>query len=220
MLHFEKVVPESFGAGGTTLVLLHGRGADEKDLLRLGRELAPGAAVITPRAPFPGAPWGYGPGWAWYRFIARNRPEPESFEEGQRELETFLESLPGLLGAEPGRVVLGGFSQGGTMSVAHALRQGPGERLVLNFSGFVADHPSVRTDEGAGAGLRVFWGHGERDPSIPHELAVEGRAALAAAGAEVEARDYEIGHWIAPEELADAAEWLGRQTRRVERHEG
>jgi predicted esterase len=57
-------------------------------------------------------------------------------------------------------------------------------------------------------GARVFWGHGRRDPAIPFTLAEKGRQRLRAGGALLDARDYEIGHWIAPEETRDAMEFL------------
>lgn len=210
MLHFEQYIPPEARDGAPVIVLLHGRGSDETDLLGLQRGLPPEAMVVTPRAPFPGAPWGYGPGWAWYRFLGRNRPEAESFERSQQELDAFLDALPGLLPVTPGRVVLGGFSQGGTMSVAHALRNPGKAPLVMNFSGFLADHPSLRVAPETVEGTSFFWGHGTQDPSISFALAVEGRAALRDAGAELEARDYGIGHWIDPQELQDAVDWMGR----------
>jgi phospholipase/carboxylesterase len=166
--------------------------------------------VVTPRAPFPGAPWGYGPGWAWYRYIAEDRPEPESFAEAQEELADLVRALPGLLPMRPGEVVVGGFSQGGTMSLGLALRDPELLSRVLCFSGFLPSHPTVQVTPVSVAGTRFFWGHGTRDGSIPFALAERGRAALRAAGAALEARDYPIGHWIAPEELADAVEWMGR----------
>jgi phospholipase/carboxylesterase len=76
MLEHELHLPGGARDGAPLLVLLHGRGADRFDLLELGPLLAPGAVVVTPQAPFPGLPWGYGPGWAWYRFLGRDRPEP------------------------------------------------------------------------------------------------------------------------------------------------
>jgi phospholipase/carboxylesterase len=210
MLRFEKVVPEGAEDGAPLVVLLHGRGSDRFDLLGLAPHLAPRAVVVSPEAPHPGMPWGYGPGWAWYRFLGRNRPEPESFEASQRALAAFLEELPAQLPVRTGPLVLGGFSQGGVMSMAYALRDPGGAPLVMNFSGFLADHPSVSPTPETVRGTRFFWGHGTHDPSIPFELAVEGRAALAAAGADLEARDYPIGHGISPDEAADAREWLER----------
>lgn len=208
MLKFVQHIPEGAEDGALTIVLLHGRGSDEADLMGLRDGLPRGAVLVAPRAPFEGARWGYGSGWAWYRFLGGAKPEPDSFEESQRALEELLGSLPSLLPVEPGPVVLGGFSQGGTMSLAYALRHPGAVPMVINFSGFLADHPSVAATPGTVDGTRFFWGHGRGDPAIPFERAGVGRAALSAAGAALEARDYDMGHWISPDELADAASWI------------
>lgn len=210
MLRFDLSLPEDPRDGAPVIVLLHGRGSHSADLMALRPYLPEEAIVVTPEAPFPGANWGYGPGWAWYRFLGRNRPEPESFEEGQRALDAFLRELPERLPVGPGPIVLGGFSQGGTMSIACALRHPGRIPLVLNFSGFLADHPSVAATPESVDGTLFFWGHGTHDPAIPFALAVEGRAALVAAGAALEAHDYPIGHWIDPTELEDAVRWIRR----------
>ncbi len=76
------------------------------------------------------------------------------------------------------------------------------------FSGFVADHPSVRVTPETAGSLRLFWGHGTLDQMIPFQHGEEGRHALAAAGAEVTTGNYPIGHWIDERELADAVAWL------------
>lgn len=209
MLHYESHVPRDARDGAPLLVLLHGRGSDEHDLMGLVPHLPAGLMVVAPRAPFSGIPWGYGPGWAWYRFLGRNRPEPASFEHSQQALGDFLRDLPERLPVKPGPVVLGGFSQGGTMSLAHALRNPGTVPAVLNFSGFLADHPTVAATPETVKGTRIFWGHGTEDPQIPIGLAVEGRAALRAAGADLEAHDYPMGHSIDADELADAVRWAG-----------
>ena len=207
-LLFEQVIPEGVQDGAPLVVLLHGRGSDRFDLAGLAPLIAPRAVVVTPQAPHPGAPWGYGPGWAWYRFLGRNRPEPESFEASQEALGGFLAELRTALPVRTGPVVLGGFSQGGAMSMAYALRNPGAVPLVMNFSGFLADHPSVRATAESVAGTRFWWGHGTLDPQIPFELAREGRGFLQAAGADLTARDYAMGHGISPDEARDAREWL------------
>jgi phospholipase/carboxylesterase len=209
-MQLEVHVPSGADDGVPVLVLLHGRGSDRGDLFSLRHRLPADWAVIAPDAPFPGAPWGYGPGRAWYQFLGRNRPEPDSFERSLEAVEELLDALPRVLGVTPGPVALGGFSQGGTVSVAYALTRSSRGLQILNFSGFLADHPKVQATPGTVAGHRFFWGHGTADPAIPFELALEGRAQLAAAGADLEARDYPIGHGIDPRELADAVEWLER----------
>src|SRR5687768_15107506 len=204
LLKYEIAKPDSITDGVGVVVLLHGRGADRFDLLGLRKRFPADWTVVTPEAPFPAAPWGYGPGWAWYQFLGRNRPEPESFTQSLTALHEFLTELPKLIGGEPGTLVLGGFSQGGTLSLAYALNHGGAIPFVLNFSGFLADHPSVVPNSSTVRGTRFFWGHGTQDGNIPFALAVEGRTALRNAGADLEARDYEIGHWIDPQELQDA----------------
>jgi phospholipase/carboxylesterase len=206
----EVHVPAAATDGVRVLVLLHGRGADRKDLFGLQRSLPPEWAVVAPDAPFPAAPWGYGPGRAWYRYLGGNRPDPASFTASLATLDRLLDALPAVLGHRPGTVALGGFSQGGTMSVAYALSRPGRVRHVLNFSGFVADHPDVHVAPERVRGARFFWGHGVDDPAIPFAMAVDGRRVLQKAGADLEARDYDIGHWIDPDELSHAIAWLQR----------
>ncbi|HET7229384.1 MAG TPA: alpha/beta fold hydrolase [Longimicrobium sp.] len=208
MLKFEQHVPGGAADGAPLVVLLHGRGSDRFDLLGLADALAPGAVVVTPEAPHPGMPWGYGPGWAWYRFLGRNIPEPESFEASQQALAAFLGEVRERLPVRTGPLVLGGFSQGGVMSMAYALRNPGAAPVVVNFSGFLAQHPSVNPTPDSVAGTRFFWGHGTMDPQIPFDLAIEGRERLARAGADLTARDYRIGHGISPDEAEDAREWI------------
>jgi phospholipase/carboxylesterase len=203
-------------AGGPVVVLMHGRGADEEDLFQLAPRLPSSWVVVAPRAPFPAAPWGYGPGYAWYRYLGSNRPEPESFAASLRAVAAFLGRLYETLDVTPDRVVLGGFSQGGTIATGYALASAAGQLgddaarvpRVVNLSGFLPDHPLVAATPETVAGTHFFWGHGTADPNIPFPMAVEGRATLRRAGADLTAHDYPIGHWIDPRELHDLALWL------------
>ncbi|MFW5947180.1 MAG: alpha/beta hydrolase [Gemmatimonadota bacterium] len=201
-------IPAAAVDGTPVVVLMHGRGADADDLVPLATAFPERFALVFPRAPHAGAPWGYGPGRAWYRYEGGDRPEPGSFRLSQEALDELVEGLPGLLGFRPGAVVPGGFSQGGTMAMAWALRHPGAVPGVLNFSGFVASHPDIEVTPGTVSDTGFWWGHGTRDPAVPHELAVRGRRALERAGARLEARDYAMGHGILPEELEDAVAWL------------
>lgn len=207
MLTYQTHFPPHVAAGAPLVVLLHGRGADETDMLGLA-EYLPQAMVVAARAPFPAAAWGYGPGFAWYRYLDEARPDPQHLRQAVTELAGLLAALPATLPAAPGPLVLGGFSQGGTVSLAYAL-QHPGQvNLVLNLSGFLPDHPDVQVTPASVDNTTFYWPHGLHDPAIPHALAVQGRAALLAAGACMAAPDYSIGHFIVGEELEDIAELL------------
>ena len=202
MLTYEIQEPQTATDDAPLIVLMHGRGASRFDLEPLGSHMPQYARVVFPEAPFAGMKWGYGPGSAWYQFLGRNRPEPESFSQSLDALSELLAHF------NAKRVVLGGFSQGGTMANAYALANPATLTGVLNFSGFLADHPRVVVDEQHVRGTSFFWGHGRHDTSIPFELAIEGRAQLSEAGATLTAHDYDIGHWIEPRELEDAIRWL------------
>lgn len=208
MLTYESVVPAGVREGAPLVVLLHGRGADRYDLLGLAPILAPEAVVVSVQAPHAGPAWGYGPGWAWYRFHGTPAPDPESFAASQRALGEFLGAVRGELPVRTGPLALGGFSQGGTVSLAHALRNPGTVPAVLCFSGFLPDHLEVEATPETVRGTHFFWGHGTMDPSVPFAWGESGRARLREAGADLEARDYPIGHSISQDEADDARRWL------------
>jgi phospholipase/carboxylesterase len=203
-LDFERSGPADAGEGATVVVLLHGRGSDKHDLQGLRAHLPADWLLVTPQAPFSGAAWGYGGGGAWYRYREEDRLYVETLEESLARLEGFYAELPDLLGLEPGRLVMGGFSQGGTVSLAYALSRPGSVAAALNFSGFLA--ASVEVDESGATPptTPIFWGHGLGDPAIPFALAERGRNRLLRAGARLVSRDYRIGHWIVPEEVQEA----------------
>lgn len=206
MLERMVMLPDAPVDGAPLIVLLHGRGSHMGDLATLRPHLPANAIVVTMQAPFPGAAWGYGGGWAWYQFLGGTRPEPESFLAGQAALVETLRALPGELPVTPGARILGGFSQGATSALACALRNRELADGVVMFSGFLADHPGV--DVRSAAGLPVFWSHGMLDQMISHNVGESGRAALRGAGAAVMTQDFRGGHTIDGEGLRQAVEWM------------
>jgi len=86
MLDFERFLPDDPRDGLPLLVLLHGRGSDKRDLQGLRPHLPQGWGLITPQGPHPGQPWGYGQGWAWYRYIAEDRVDATSLQASLGEL--------------------------------------------------------------------------------------------------------------------------------------
>lgn len=211
MLAFRKNIHPTATHGSPVLVLLHGRGSHMGDLQGLARILPPGSSLLTPQAPHPGGPWGYGPGWAWYRYMGEDRAEPESLRASLDAVDGFLEALPQVLGFEPGPLVLGGFSQGGTTSLAYGLTHPGRVSGIVNLSGFLVSRETL--DLGL-EGLQekpVFWAHGTQDPAVPFHLALRGWDRLRSAGIEVEAREYPQGHWVGAEEMDDLEGWMARR---------
>ena len=178
------------------------------DLQGLVQVLPQGGSLVTPQAPHPGGPWGYGPGWAWYRYLGQDRADARSLTASLGALDTFLDALPDLLGFSPGPLILGGFSQGGSTSLAYALTRPGRVTGVVVLSGFLVNEEILGVGPDALGTTPVFWGHGTQDPAVPFALALQGRDRLRDAGVELESHDYSMGHWVTPEEVDDLRKWL------------
>lgn len=206
-LEYGVHVNDAAAEGSPLVVLLHGRGSNEKDLLGLAPLLSDRTIVVAPRAPYPAGAWGYGPGWAWYRYVAEDRVVDDTLDRSLVSLDELMGRLPGELPVAPGPIFLGGFSQGGTLSLAWGLTRRDRVAGVMNLSGFLVSSPLVSiTDEAIE--LPVFWGHGERDPMIPYALAERGRTELRRIGVDLVTADHPGGHQITPEEMAALRQWL------------
>ncbi len=198
-------------AGGDAeglLVLHHGRGADENDLLGLADVLDPGRRlhVVTPGGPLRVEGW---PGKHWYVVPRVGFPDPATFRSSFEQLAEFHDELWQRTGISPARTILGGFSMGTVMSYALGLS---GERPVpagiLAFSGFVPTvggwEPALSEREH----MRAFIAHGRRDPVIDVAFARDARRLLEDAGLDVSYHESGVAHQIDPRQLDPASAWV------------
>lgn len=210
LIHVER---EADGDPQGLLVLHHGRGTSERDLIGLADLLDPEQRlrVVCPRAPLqlPGSP-----GYHWYLVPRVGYPDPESFEAARAALAELHDELWEGSGIGPGRTVLGGFSMGAVMSYAMGLSaERPPVAGILAFSGFV---PTVEGWEPALADrteTRAFVSHGRRDPVIGVDFAERARDLLSEGGLDVTYRESDLGHQIDPAHLREASAWLGEVLR-------
>ncbi len=197
---------EPAGEPEGALVLFHGRGADEHDLVPLLDVLDPERRLLglTPRGPLSLPPGGA----HWYVVPRVGYPDTATFHESYRLASEWLDALPVPLE----RTVLGGFSQGAVMSYALGLGSDrPRPAGIVAFSGFV---PTVDGWEPDFAGAPpVAIGHGSYDPIIPVEFGRSARAALEAAGADVTYRESPLPHAIDPRYAAELAGWVEQRLR-------
>jgi phospholipase/carboxylesterase len=190
------------------LVLHHGRGADEHDLLTLADVLDPTQRlhVVTPRAPLqlPGSP-----GYHWYLVPRVGYPDPDTFEAARRQLGELHDELWQRTGITPERTVLGGFSMGAVMSYAMALSADrPAPLGILAFSGFIPDVEGWQPDLAGRTAVRVFIAHGRQDQVIDVAFARAAAERLRAAGLPVDYRESDAAHHIDPREIPAAGAWL------------
>jgi phospholipase/carboxylesterase len=196
------------GTPAGLLVLHHGRGADEHDLLGLADVLDPARRlhVVTPRGPLALPGW---PGHHWYVVPRVGHPDPETFRAAHRALAAFHGELWERTGIGPDRTVLGGFSMGSVMSYALGLDGGrPRPAGILAFSGFVPVVEGWEPDLAGRAGLRAFVAHGRRDPIMDVAFARRARDLLEPAGVRVDYHESDAGHHIDPAHLPPAKAWL------------
>lgn len=190
------------------LVLHHGRGADEHDLLPLGDVLdaARRLHVVTPRAPLELPGW---PGHHWYVVPRVGYPDPDTFRDAYRKLAAFHDELWERTGIAPERTVVGGFSMGTVMSYALGLPvDRPAPAGILAFSGFIPVVDGWEPDLAGRQTLRAFIAHGRNDPIMEIGFGRRARELLEAGGLEVEYHESDAGHQIDPAHIPAAADWL------------
>jgi phospholipase/carboxylesterase len=197
------------------LVLLHGRGADQFDLLPLLDELDPDRRLVgvTPRAPLELSPGGY----HWYISRAVGHPDHHTFHQTYRLAAGWLDALPDAIGVPWSRTVLGGFSMGAVM--AYALGLGPGRPTPagnLELSGFIPTVEGFELELSGRGGYPVAIGHGTADQVIPIDFARDARRRLERAGAQVLYRESPMFHGIDPVFVHILRNWLADALRVVE----
>jgi phospholipase/carboxylesterase len=190
------------------LVLHHGRGADENDLLGLADVLDRERRlhVVTPRAPLTLPGW---PGYHWYVVPRVGYPDPDTFRTAYGELAEFHDELWERTGLSPAQTVFGGFSMGSVMSYSLGLgpdRPAPAGLLV--FSGFVPVVEGWEPDLAGKRGVRVFLAHGRNDPIMEVGFARRAHELLGGAGLDVEYHESDAPHTIDPRHVPAATAWL------------
>jgi phospholipase/carboxylesterase len=209
LIHRER--PAAQGAAGL-LVLHHGRGTDEHDLLALADVLDPQRRlhVVTPRAPLQLPGW---PGHHWYVVPRVGHPDPDTFHAAYDALAAFHDALWERTGIAPASTVLGGFSMGAVMSYSLGLAADrPAPAGILAFSGFVPTVEGWQADPGSRPHLPVLIAHGRRDPIMDVAFARSARALLEAGGLPVDYHESDAAHHIDPAHIPAAVRWLGSVT--------
>ena len=190
------------------VVLHHGRGADERDLLGLADVLDPGRRLhfVTPRAPLQLPGW---PGHHWYVVPRVGFPDHDTFHAAYRQLAGLHDELWERTGTTPERTVLGGFSMGSVMSYALGLGPDrPAPAGILAFSGFVPTVDGWQPSLEDRTGTRAFVAHGRHDQVMAVTFARQARELLEAAGLDVAYHESDAAHHIDPAHVPAALEWL------------
>jgi len=198
-----RYIPPAAGretAGSTTLLLLHGTGGDENDLIPLGRALLPGAAILSPRGKVSehGAP-------RFFRRLAAGVLDQEDLARRTDELADFVEAAERSYSIDARGVVAVGFSNGANIAASILLRRPGVLRGAVLLSPMLPFEPESLPDL---AGTAVFIGAGRDDGMVPAAQVERLAELLRLAGAEVTLHWEPGGHTVSAEELRAAREWM------------
>ena len=185
------------------MVLMHGAGADEKDMIGLWEELPPEFVVVSPRGPFGG-----GAGWRWYR---KGPTQDADIVTSRKILDLVVDGAIKRFDADPTEVFIGGFSQGGVMTYEVALHEPGRFRGAVVLSGTL--FPTALAGDPPGARTTPFLiAHGTKDKVIPYTTAAAARDALERRGVAVTFAPYDgMAHATSHPEMAAVSAWLERR---------
>ncbi len=203
---FHRVLPPEHAGGGPhpALIFLHGRGADEEDLLGLTSAFDERLFVISVRAPFP---YEYG-GYTWYDAGTIGEPDPVRFPESCDRLAQFIDDVLAQYPVRRDKLFLYGFSMGCVMSYAYGLTHPGVVRGIAANSGYVPEgtHLQFRWQELAGTAFHIT--HGVHDPVIPIAFARHARSLFEHGTAPFTYTEYPSEHYLAEGCIQDTAVWL------------
>lgn len=186
--------------GLPTLLLLHGTGGTEDDLLPLGETLLPGAARLSPR----GAVLEHGMP-RFFRRLAEGVFDQADLRLRTDELAAFLRESAARYGFDPARVVAVGFSNGANIAASLLLRGGFPLAGAVLLRPVLPFEPDTLPDL---TGTRVLVAAGTSDPMAPRPRVERLAAVLAEAGAAVDVAWQPGGHGLAQRDVDGARAWL------------
>lgn len=212
---FPAVEIDPAGPHRSSVIWLHGLGADGYDFEPVARELklpeTLGVRYVLPHAPH--RPVTINGGYvmrAWYDIAGPSldqRPDSAGIRASRDIVDQLVEREAGR-GIPPHRILLAGFSQGGVIALETAVHRQNAVGGVIALSCYVALSGELPA---AAKPLPIFMGHGTQDPIVPHALGERSRDRLEAQGYQVEWRSYPMPHSVCREEIVDIRNWLLRR---------
>jgi len=210
-LEHVHVAPDVEPESAPAVFVLHGRGADEEDLLPVARHLPDELHVVSLRAPDP-----IQGGYTWYELdlsaggLESSQPDPTDF---RRSLDLVAESVDAAVESydiDPDRLGLLGFSQGAITSLSLVLEEPDRYAWVVALHGYLADAHADLDPDGI-EGKPVFVGAGAGDRVIPESRSAAAADRLDEIGAAVTRGSYPGGHGVGQQELSDTVAFVESQ---------
>ncbi len=205
--HVSEAPEKSSDGPAPAVVLIHGRGTNERGLLPIAQRLPEELHVLSVRAPDP-----LQGGYTWYELdLSRgghhaSQPHENEFRRSLDLLHEFVEWAIEAYDIDPDRVGLLGFSQGAIASLGALCERPESYRWIVALNGYLAESHEERA--GNARDKPIFIGAGQSDQIIPAQRAKRAAEFLEEAGADVRSETYPVGHGTHPEEIRAVSEWV------------
>lgn len=188
------------GNSSRTLLLLHGTGGNERDLIALGRELDPNAALLSPRGKVleNGMP-------RFFRRLAEGVFDLDDLKKRTNELADFVAAAAQHYGFAADKLIAVGYSNGANMAASMLLLRPQTLSAAILFRAMVPLVPATQPNLSA---VRVWIGAGTHDPIIPTSETKRLGELLRSAGADVTIRYFQASHALTANDIDAAREWL------------
>jgi predicted esterase len=197
------VPPDTPAPDAVTLLLLHGTGGDERDLLPLGKELWPGAALLGVRGKVleNGMP-------RFFRRFAEGVFDVDDLKARTNELAQFIDTAAAHYRFSKRHLVGIGYSNGANIAASLILLHPHYLRAAVLFRAQVPFTPDLIRNFSE---LSVFIAAGIRDPFVPRDQAEQLAAILESGGADVSMFWHRGGHELGDDDVAAAKQWLSKK---------
>ena len=188
------------GSSERTLLLLHGTGGNEHDLLSLGRELDQNASLLSPRGQVleNGMP-------RFFRRLAEGVFDLEDLKRRTHELADFVAAAAEHYQFATNQVIAVGYSNGANIAASLLLLRPQTLHGAILFRAMVPLMPPAQPDLSS---VRVWIGAGDQDPIIPTSESQRLAELLPGSGADVTVRFFNAGHNLTNDEIEAARDWL------------
>jgi phospholipase/carboxylesterase len=216
---FDGVEQETGAAPRWSIIWLHGLGADGHDFEPIVPELVeddwPAVRFVFPHAPVRAVTINGGVRMrAWYDILGLEIAQRQD-EKGLRESIAFVQKLvarENARGIPSERIIIAGFSQGGAIALAAAVRHAEKLGGVVALSTYLPIAESTQAERSeANRGLPVFMAHGNLDPVVGHALGLMSKGFLENLGYSVDWHSYAMPHSVSAEEIEALSSWLGKR---------
>lgn len=205
-LIYKEVEPrEKLDEGNPLLILLHGRGTDENDLLGLAPYLDDRLHIASVRAPFQ---FQWGPGFAWYDIEEVGKPDRDKFPKSREYIVKFIDNIKDTHKGIGDKTFLLGFSMGAVMAYAVSLAFPDKVTGVIAHSGYIAEGYNTNYNWNDARRVEYFIAHGIADPVIPVQFGKRANELMQNQSMNYIYKEYPIAHQISEESLNDFSQWL------------